>query len=206
MVYVCTEAETELAEQFGPLAIAQITRPRFPKEALAEVGNRIEDDNTAVMASVYGGGELAQVYGSTDVTVSNGTIGVAGFGGVEYGNVYGGGKGSIDVVDAGLVKTDTKVTVSGTSPMIWHNVYGGGAFGSVGTFDYDNYNVITGHTANTGTAAVYITGGTIGSNGQENGMIFGSSRGDVGAPNSIHDHLAWVYDTKVIIHPAHDVR
>ena len=30
-------------------------------------------------------------------------------------------------------------------------------------------------------------------------MIFGSSRGDVGAEGAIHDRLAWVYDTKVYI-------
>ena len=30
-------------------------------------------------------------------------------------------------------------------------------------------------------------------------MVFGSSRGDVGAPGAIHDKLAWVYDTHVAI-------
>ena len=30
-------------------------------------------------------------------------------------------------------------------------------------------------------------------------MIFGSSRGDVGAPGSIHDKAAWVYDTHIAI-------
>jgi hypothetical protein len=47
-----------------------------------------------------------------------------------------------------------------------------------------------------GIATITITGGTIGTDGKENGMIFGSSRGDVGAPGSIHDKLAWVYDTE----------
>ena len=50
-----------------------------------------------------------------------------------------------------------------------------------------------------GKTEIHITGGTIGTTGEENGMIFGSSRGDVGAPGSIHDKLAWVYDTHVAI-------
>ena len=153
----------------------------------------------SVKASIYGGGELAQVNGSAIVDVNGGTVGQTGFGGAEYGNVYGGGKGNSQIITSGLVNKDTKVTISGNTTTIYHNVYGGGAFGSVGTFTYDSDNVITGHTENTGTASVYITGGTIGTTGQENGMVFGSSRGDVGAPGSIHDKLAWVYDTKVTI-------
>jgi hypothetical protein len=46
---------------------------------------------------------------------------------------------------------------------------------------------------------VTIKGGNIGIDGHENGMIFGSSRGDVSAPGEIHDHMAWVYDTHVVI-------
>ena len=55
---------------------------------------------------------------------------------------------------------------------------------------------------NTGTAEVYVYGGTIGTNGNENGMVFGSSRGDVGTPVDGVDpnnRLAWVYNTKVVI-------
>jgi hypothetical protein len=44
------------------------------------------------------------------------------------------------------------------------------------------YN-ITGYTSG-GTATVTITGGTIGVNGNENGIVFGSSRGDVAAPGT----------------------
>ena len=117
---------------------------------------------------------------------------------------------------------------SGKTTKIWHNIYGGGAYGSVGTFtyygesteyatEYDKYKVggtapdaeklaalvakkddITGWTSG-GTAYVTISGGTIGNDGKENGMIFGSSRGDVGGPGEIHDKLAWVYDTEVTI-------
>ena len=167
-------------------------------------------------ASVYGGGELAQVVGShttsdqalgTEINIRGGTIGISGKGEAIWGNVYGGGKGNTTHVEAGLVKTNTKVAVSETDAtnhptLIYHNIYGGGAYGSVGEFNYDaTTGMPTGRKENTtgGIATITITGGTIGTDGNENGMIFGSSRGDVGAPNSIHDKLAWVYDTQVTI-------
>ncbi len=191
-------------------------------------------------ASVYGGGELAQVVEShttgskvlgTEINISGGTIGISGKGEAIWGNVFAGGKGNTSDVEAGLVKSNTKVAISqasGKTTKIWHNIYGGGAYGSVGTFtyygesteyatEYDKYKVdgtapdaeklaalvakkddITGWTSG-GTAYVTISGGTIGNDGKENGMIFGSSRGDVGAPGEIHDKLAWVYDTEVTI-------
>ena len=154
----------------------------------------------SVAKSVYGGGEESGVVGNIEVTVTGGTIGTENKGGAEYGNIYGGGKGKEDDVTAGLVKGNTYVSISG-SPAILHSVYGGGAYGSVGDFNYD---ATTGmptslKTANTGTTNVNITGGTFGTNGHENGMIFGSSRGDVGAPGAIHDKLAWVYDANVTI-------
>ena len=52
---------------------------------------------------------------------------------------------------------------------------------------------------------VTITGGTIGSDGKENGMVFGSSRGDVAVPEGEpaavdpNDRMAWVYSTHVTI-------
>ena len=160
------------------------------------------EGTTEVKGSVYGGGEESGVDNDTEIKVKGGIIGTEGQGGVEYGNVYGGGKGKRDDVTAGLVKGNTKVTISqeaNQTTRIYHNVYGGGAYGSVGTFTYNGNNVITGHTANTGKTEVYIKGGTFGWNGKENGMVFGSSRGDVGAPEQIEDKLAWVYDTKVYI-------
>ena len=172
---------------------------------------KVSMSNGSVRGSVYGGGELGQVFGSADVAVSGGSIGVSGFGGAEYGNIYGGGKGSTEKLDAGLIKTNTWVTVSG-SPQIWHNIYGGGAYGSVGTITRGSdatYIHVPGQTSvpdmpkswaeNTGSALVRILSGTIGRNGNENGMVFGSSRGDVGAPGEIHDKLAWVKKAKVVI-------
>lgn len=168
-----------------------------------------------VKKSVYGGGELSQVAGNTNVTVRGGTIGTPNsggvtYGGATYGNVYGGGLGNTDNVRFGLIKGNTNVTIENTTvgentitPIILHNVYGGGAYGSVGSYTYasnDADAVISSlGTANTGVANITITGGTIGTTGQENGMIFGSSRGDVDAPGSIQDKLAWVYDTHVTI-------
>ena len=157
----------------------------------------------SVAKSVYGGGEESGVDGNTEVTVTGGTIGTENEGGAEYGNIYGGGKGKADDVTAGLVKGSTNVSISG-SPTILHNVYGGGAYGSVGTFSYDaTIGFPTGWTTtdNKGKCTVSITGGTIGSTGKENGMVFGSSRGLEGNPetNANVDKMAWVYDTDVTI-------
>ena len=161
------------------------------------------EGTTTVAKSVYGGGEESGVDGNTEVTVTGGTIGTTDEGGAEYGNVYGGGKGKEDDVTAGIVKGSTNVSISG-SPTILHNVYGGGAYGSVGTFSYDaTTGFPTGWTTsdNKGKCTVSITGGTIGTTGDNNGMVFGSSRGLEGNPetNANVDKMAWVYDTDVII-------
>ena len=165
---------------------------------------------TTVAGSVYGGGEESAVGGDTEVNVSSGTIGTTGLGGALYGNVYGGGKGKVGDVKAGLVKGNTNVNISGTATIL-HNLYGGGAYGSVGNFVYDNKGVITSGANNKNTTGevisgkcnVTITGGTIGTNGHENGMVFGSSRGDVDIPGADgvdpNDSLAWVYETHVTI-------
>ena len=158
---------------------------------------------TTVGESVYGGGEESVVNGNTTVTVTGGTIGTTGKGGATWGNVYGGGKGKEKDVAAGLVKGNTNVSISG-SPTILHNVYGGGAYGSVGTFTYADDDYHTAHpevpvgmptalaTANTGACTINITGGTLGSDGKENGMV-----GDPAVdPN---DRMAWVYSTHVTI-------
>ena len=166
------------------------------------------DGSAKVKGSVYGGSESGFVQHNTNVVVKGGTIGTTDLGGAYYGNVYGGGKGDAEhtgsnnnYLVAGIVKGWTKVKIEGGT--ILHNIYGGGAYGTVGVFDYGTNGLPTGlkTTApeNSGKTEIHITGGTIGTTGQENGMIFGSSRGDVGAPGSIHDKLAWVYDTHVAI-------
>ena len=164
-----------------------------------------------VKESVYGGGQLSQVGGNTNITVSGGTIGTPKdgetvYGGATYGNIYGGGLGSSDNVRFGLVKGNTNVTVTGGS--VLHSVYGGGAYGSVGTYTYasNNANAAISNRPdnNTGKATIHITGGTIGTDGHENGMVFGSSRGDIAAPDAIQDNMAWVYDTEVVIGTEND--
>ena len=178
-------------------------------------------NNIAVKASVYGGGEMAAVGESkvlgetiteglitdTYVTINGGTIGKSGFGGAKMGNVYGGGSGHYNTVRSGHIYGNTNVTISG-SPTIYHNIYGGGAYGTVGDFVYtvdpanDKATGINGlheDRTGTGTATITITGGTIGVDGHENGMVFGSSRGDINKPGERDDNTAWVYDANVII-------
>ena len=163
---------------------------------------------TTVGKSVYGGGEESGVGGDTKVNVTSGTIGAENQGGVEYGNVYGGGKGKAGERDAGYVKGNTEINISqaeGKTTQIYHNVYGGGAYGSVGDFTYDASGMPTAlNTAETGKTKVTITGGTFGWNGKENGLVFGSSRGDVAKPEGTpavdpNDRMAWVYSTQVNI-------
>ena len=184
-----------------------------------------------VRGSVYGGGEKAAVIGNTNVNVSNGEIGVGHvritndnhkdyvlFGGWRMGNVFGGGKGSTNAVSSGLVKGNSNVTIIGGH--VYHNVYGGGAFSSVGTYtlhtaesipdflkDYASIGSPASCASGTGTATITITGGQIGINGWDNGMVNGSGRGDVHKPvgqgdgHSFdpYDRLAWVNNSIVTV-------
>ena len=190
--------------------------------ALSSQTNVTIDKNAKVKGSVFGGSESGFVQFDTEVNVTGGTIGTAGKGGADFGNVYGGGKGDVqytgvneDYVAAGIVKGKTTIRISETDKtnhptLIYHNIYGGGAYGTVGEFEYDSETglptgrrtyTVNGEDQSTtgGGTEIYITSGTIGTTGKENGMIFGSSRGDVGVPNSIHDKVAWVYDANVTI-------
>ena len=177
-----------------------------------------------VKASVYGGGEMASVGesrtlgetlttgldGNTYVTVSGGTIGKSGFGGAKMGNVYGGGSGHHNTVRSGQIYGNTNVNISGGR--IYHNIYGGGAYGTVGDFTYTmqhddaagtnkvvGINGLHADRSGTGTTMVTITGGTIGTDGHENGMVFGSSRGDINMPGERDDYTAWVNNANVTI-------
>ena len=164
---------------------------------------------------------------STNVSISGGSVGIdkvgsTYFGGPTMGNVYGGGSGDRSIVRCGLVLGNTNVSISeaeGKKTNIYHNVYGGGAFGTVGDFEYTTsedvatntikvFGVKKLHTEGTGTATVTVTGGTIGTDGKNNGMVFGSSRGDVSAPQqgegattlvTRDDYMAWVNDANVTI-------
>ena len=173
-------------------------------ETTDAANTRIIVGGGAVGKSVYGGGELGSVTGSTRIDVMDGTIGDPEKGGAEFGNVYGGGQGEQDATKptAGLIKGNTAINISGGT--IYHNIYGGGAYGSVGTYTYDEGTGATICADNTGDATITITGGTIGTDGKENGMVFGSSRGDVAKPTGEpardpNDYLAWVNNTHVTI-------
>ena len=209
----------------------------YPKYIAGRVkaGTKVNMTAGSVLASVYGGGEMAAVgesktlgetlttgfTGDTYVTISGGIIGKEKvgstyFGGAKMGNVYGGGSGNNNTVRSGHVYGNTNVTISAGSvsgePKIYHNVYGGGAYGSVGDFTYQTgtdaqtgtqkvigISGLNENHSNSGVARVTITGGTIGYDGKENGMVFGSSRGDINEPGKRDDHTAWVYDTHVTI-------
>ena len=171
-----------------------------------------------VLASVYGGGEMASVKSDTYVNVRGGEIGIGElkasnyvlFGSWRMGNVYGGGKGSTTAVYSGIVKGNTNVNISGGA--VYHNVYGGGALSSVGTYTLATtaappiqIGTPTACTAG-GTANVTITGGQIGINGWDNGMVNGSGRGDISTnkptgtnPYDVYDNLGWVNNSIVTI-------
>ena len=223
-------------------SLVEVVGGSYPKYIAGRVkaGTKVNMTAGSVLASVYGGGEMAAVgesktlgetlttghSGDTYVSVSGGTVGIAPitisdsnrryFGGAKMGNVYGGGSGHGNTVRSGHVYGNTNVTISAGSvsgePRIYHNIYGGGAYGSVGDFTYQTgtdaqtgtqkvfgvEGLNTAHT-NSGVARVTITGGTIGYDGKENGMVFGSSRGDINRPGERDDHTAWTYDTHVTI-------
>ena len=175
-----------------------------------------EEGDPKVLGETLTGAEGKAKDGHTYVTVSGGTIGIPKvedrqFGGGTMGNVFGGGSGYINTVRSGQIYGNTNVNISGT-PTIYHNVYGGGAYGTVGDFTYTmtsdegtgtkkvtNIKGLHEQRAGTGTATVTITGGTIGVDGHENGMVFGSSRGEVDVPGRRPDWLAWVNTAKVTI-------
>ena len=202
----------------SPITAATETDPNnyfyteIPLDNLGSVSGNVTitiNGTTSVGESVYGGGEESVVNGNTTVTVTSGTIGTPGKGGARWGNVFGGGKGKEKNVTAGLVKGNTTINISqaeNQTTTIIHNVYGGGAYGSVGDFTYDGTTGMPAAlaTANTGACTINITGGTLGSDGKENGMVFGSSRGDVATPEGEpavdpNDRMAWVYSTHVTI-------
>ena len=177
-------------------------KPDDANSALVTGSTTMQIAGGSVFKSVYGGGELSQVGGHTHVNVSGGIIGTAGQGGAEFGNVYGGGLGNSSDTKFGLVQGNTNIAVTGGE--VLHNIYGGGAYGSVGTYSYDEGTGATICADNTGDATITITGGTIGTDGKENGMVFGSSRGDVAKPTGEpardpNDYLAWVNNTHVTI-------
>ena len=85
------------------------------------VGDATLGYNALVLGNVFGGGNAAQVTGSTDVNVIHNAV-VGSSSGTE-GNIFGGG-------NAAVVTGDTKVYL-GNRAKIYGNVYGGGNQGEV---------------------------------------------------------------------------
>lgn len=168
-------------------------------------------DGASIKSTVYGGSANGHVQGNAKVlikeTSANSTyIGTEGHG-AWHSNVYGGGGGTARYTDShgdkqlsitsGRVFGDTEVEITGGK--IWHNVYGGGAIASVGTYNASNLvnpdHPYLGH----GHAKVTITGGEIGSDGNENGMVFGSGRGEIAEPGNFLDYVTYVAYSEVNI-------
>jgi hypothetical protein len=180
-------------------------------------GYKLDDAGIAKTGETITDADIARI--STYVDINGGSIGYPGFGGATMGNVFGGGSGSRSIVRCGLVLGNTNVNISqaeGKETKIYHTVYGGGSFGSVGDYEYNTYTDTdlgtvkvkdvkklhkegTGTIGITGTTNIKITGGTIGDDGYEDGMVFGSSRGDIYDPHERDNWNAWVNDTHVTI-------
>ena len=132
-------------------------------------------------------------------------------------------------VTAGLVYGDATVLINGATKNdvhVKHNVYGGGSMSSVGDFWIYPATVGTGVdetetlgeiyplTANnqkdcptnhsgsntaTGICTVTITGGTFGTNGTNNGMIYGGCRGKEGNLIDIVNRMSYFNDAHVTL-------
>ena len=118
-----------------------------------------DNNETPTISYVYGGGNTADVDGSTEVDMTNGTVSQ---------DIYGGGKGQTTVV-GGNVEVNIGPKGNAEKPLSVHNVYGGSAFGAVNT----TQNTETGKYEKTTT--VNINGGTV------TGSVFGGGLGQEAA-------------------------
>ena len=154
--------------------------------------------------SVYGGGANGHVQGNTYVTINGGTIGhdLGGW----HGNVFAGGGGTARYkennalnlsITAGRVFGDTYLEITGGH--VLHNVYGGGAIASVGTYNASELINPTHPYLGFGHSKITITGGEIGTNGDNNGMVFGSGRGEIAEPGNFLDYVTYVAFSEVNI-------
>ena len=173
---------------------------------LAYVGNTLVTvSGGIVMNNVYGGAANGHVQEDSKVVVSGGTIGTTGVGG-WHGNVFAGGGGTTRYKDnntlnlsitAGRVFGDTYLEMTGGH--VLHNVYGGGAIASVGTYNASELVNPTHPYLGHGHSKITITGGQVGTDGDNNGMVFGSGRGQIAAPGNFLDYVTYVAYSEVNI-------
>ena len=200
----------------GGLGVA--AAPKDQLTYLAYVGStEVTVSNGSIKSNVYGGAASGHVQNNTKVTVSGGQIGytyddngVTKVHGGWHSNVYGGGGGTnrYDIpnnkkklsISAGRVYGDTEVNIE-DGATVYHNVYGGGAIASVGTYNVADPNQppYPGYTNGHGKAVVNIYGGTIGLDGNNNGMVFGSAKGQIDTINAFSDSLSYVAYSEVKI-------
>ena len=122
-----------------------------------------DNNETPTISYVYGGGNTADVDGSTEVDMTNGTVSQ---------DIYGGGKGQTTVV-GGNVEVNIGPKGNAEKPLSVHDVYGGSALGAVNA----TKNPSTGDLsqADGKTTTVNIYGGTV------TGSVFGGGLGQEAA-------------------------
>ena len=163
-----------------------------------------KDDQTlgCITGSVYGGSENGHVNEDTQVTLTNGLIGHAIYGGgkgkdtfkKELNKIIGSGTYISDVygVTSGKVYGNTNVTMEGG--YVVRNIYGGGNMASIGKGNYsggsDDYSTngygempprgnqslwTNTEFLNSGKSTVIVTGGTVGTaSGEKDGLPYGN--------------------------------
>ncbi len=155
-----------------------------------------------ITGSVYGGSENGHVNEDTQVTLTNGLIGHAIYGGGKgkdtfkkvLNKIIGSGTYTADVygVTSGKVYGNTNVTMEGG--YVVRNIYGGGNMASIGKGNYsggsDDYSTsgygempprgnqsLWANTdfLNSGKSTVIVTGGTVGTaSGEKDGLPYGN--------------------------------
>ncbi len=164
------------------------------KSYATDIFTKVTIKNGADIAgNVFGGGEVGLVKNDARVAVQGGIFNSADRTQMaRIGNDLFGGGDQTDVLG------NTYVNITGGH--IMHNVYGGGNMGSVGTIDetltdrhdaepasdgalYEfalSWPVKLVYKSGTGDTHVTMTGGRIGTSGDENGDLFGGGKGSLG--------------------------
>lgn len=185
---------------YDSLAYVNITRVVIGKDPV-EDASYTGSGEPRIMGCVFGSGENGHVLDSTHVLMYGGEIGrgrkVTDWLQTFIGNLYGGGRG-VDITkqngepsaSAGWVHNSTCVEVYGGH--IWHNVFGGGSLAAVGDTNHNGYENVSA-SDRVGRTRVIIRGGLIGSDGDNNGNVFGSGRGRAG----VHTDTIFVNPARV---------